>query len=49
MLVNGDLLDEGDETFFLNLTNPSNATIADGQGLGTITNDDGAPGLSVND
>ena len=49
MLVNGDLLDEGNETFFLNLTNPSNATISDGQGLGTITNDDGAPGLSVND
>ena len=39
----------GTETFFLNLTNPSNATISDGQGLGTITNDDGAPGLSVND
>ena len=49
VLVNGDLLDEGNETFLLNLTNPSNATISDGQGLGTITNDDGAPGLSVND
>ena len=49
VLVNGDLLDEGNETFFLNLTNAANATIADGQGLGTITNDDGAPGLSVND
>ena len=49
VLVNGDLLDEGSETFFLNLTNPVNATISDGQGLGTITNDDGAPGLSVND
>ena len=49
VLVNGDLLDEGNETFFLNLTNPANATISDGQGVGTITNDDGAPGLSVND
>ena len=49
VLVNGDLLDEGNETFLLNLSNPSNATISDGQGLGTITNDDGAPGLSVND
>ena len=49
VLVNGDLLDEGSENFFLNLTNPGNATISDGQGLGTITNDDGAPGLSVND
>ena len=34
------LLDEPDETFFVNLSNPSNATIADGQGLGTITDDD---------
>ena len=49
VLVNGDLLDEANETFFLNLTNAANATIADGQGLGTITNDDGAPSLSVND
>ena len=35
--VNGDLLDEANETFFVNLTNAANATIADGQGLGTIT------------
>lgn len=39
----GNLTAETDETFFLNLSNPSNATIADGQGLGTITNDDNAP------
>ena len=37
VLVNGDLLDEANETFFVNLTNPGNATIADGQGVGTIT------------
>ena len=49
VLVNGDLLDEANETFFLNLTNAANATIADGQGLGTITDDDGPPSLSVND
>ena len=49
VLVNGDLLDEANETFFLNLSNAANATIADGQGLGTITNDDGQPSLSVND
>ena len=49
MLVNGDLLDEANETFFLNLTNAANATIADGQGLGAITDDDGPPSLSVND
>ena len=49
VLVNGDLLDEANETYFLNLSNAANATIADGQGLGTITNDDGQPSLSVND
>ena len=38
-----------DETFFLNLSNPANATIADGQGVGTITNDDTTPTISVND
>lgn len=40
--VEGDTVAEPDETFFVNLTNPSGATIADGQGLGTIENDDGA-------
>ena len=47
--VNGDLLDEIDETFGITLSNPSNATIADGSGLGTITDDDVAPTLSVDD
>jgi hypothetical protein len=42
VLVKGDTASEGDETFFLNLSAPVNATIADGQGLGTITNDDAA-------
>jgi len=36
----GDTTDEFDETLFVNLTNPSNATIGDPQGLGVITNDD---------
>ncbi len=31
---------EPDETFFVNLTSPTNATISDIQGLGTIQNDD---------
>jgi hypothetical protein len=35
--VNGDALGELDQTFLVNLTNPTNAAIADGQGLGTIT------------
>jgi uncharacterized repeat protein (TIGR01451 family) len=42
--VVGDTLDEPDETFFVNLSNPQNATISDGQGVGTIEDDDGAPG-----
>jgi hypothetical protein len=43
VLVNGDTAVEPDETFFVNLSNPSGATIADGQGVGTITNDDTTP------
>ncbi len=41
VMINGDLVDEQqDETFFINLSNPTNATITDAQGLGTILNDD---------
>lgn len=47
--VNGDLLYEGNDTFFVNVTNVVNAVVADGQGLGTILNDDGLPEFSVND
>ena len=32
VLVHGDTLDEANETFTLNLSNPSNVTIADGTG-----------------
>ena len=49
VLVNGDLLDEVDESFLLNLTGPTNATLADGQGAGTITDDDPTPTLSIDD
>jgi hypothetical protein len=38
--VSGDTTDEPDESFFVNLSNPTNATISDAQGTGTITNDD---------
>jgi len=38
--VNGDSALEADETFFVNLQSAANASIADSQGLGTITNDD---------
>ena len=47
--VNGDVLDEADEGFGITLSNDVNATIADGSGIGTITDDDAAPALSVND
>ncbi|MEX2188054.1 MAG: Calx-beta domain-containing protein [Pirellulales bacterium] len=43
VVVNGDTLFEGDETFTVGLSNPSaNAAIADGEGVGTIVNDDAA-------
>jgi hypothetical protein len=32
--VNGDVTNESDETFTVDLSNPTNATIADGQGVG---------------
>jgi Ca2+-binding RTX toxin-like protein len=44
--VAGDSKFERDETFFVNLSSPTGATLADGQGLGTIQNDDLAPTLS---
>jgi hypothetical protein len=41
VMVNGDLAAEADETFLLNLSAPVNATVTDGQAVGTITDDDG--------
>jgi Ca2+-binding RTX toxin-like protein len=46
VLANGDVAVEPDETFFVNLSNPTNATIADGQGQGTILNDDLSPNVT---
>ena len=37
----GDVTNEGDETFLVNLSNATNATITDNQSVGTILNDDG--------
>ena len=47
MTVNGDTDIEPTETFLVNVTNVSGATILDGQGQGTIQNDD-SPVLSIN-
>jgi hypothetical protein len=44
--VLGDTTHEANETFNVNLTGPVNATIADGLGVGTITNDD-PPVISI--
>ncbi len=47
--VNGDAVFENTESFFVNLSAPTNAVITDAQGMGTLTNDDTAPTLSIND
>jgi len=45
--VVGDALDEPDETFFLELTVATGATIDDGEGIGTIEDNDSPPALQV--
>src|SRR5262249_14466752 len=48
--VNGDNINEPDETFAVNLSNPTGGiVIQDGQGIGTIINDDPVPNLTIND
>ena len=49
VLVNGDVKNEADETFTVGLSNPTNATIGDNSGTGTITNDDAVPTVSIDD
>jgi hypothetical protein len=46
--VNGDLADELNETFVVNLTAAANAALLDAQGLGTIADDDGSPNPPTN-
>jgi hypothetical protein len=45
--INSDQLVEPDETFSVNLSAPSNATILKGQAIGTITSTAGVPAVSV--
>jgi subtilisin family serine protease len=47
--IAGDLEIEPDETFTLNLANPTNATIQDAQGVGTIVDNEASPTLSIHD
>jgi hypothetical protein len=47
ILVNGDLTDEYDQGFYVNLSGASGAVIAEGQGLGTILDDDLPPTITI--
>ncbi|MFN7140147.1 MAG: Calx-beta domain-containing protein, partial [Limisphaerales bacterium] len=47
--VLGDLLDEPNESYYVNLSSPTNATLADNQGLGTIIDNDPAPAMAISD
>ena len=42
----GDMLDEANERFFVRLSNPTGATISNGEGTGTITDNDAPPTVS---
>ena len=42
-----DEIDENDETFFVNLGEPVNATVDDGAAVGAIRDDDGLPRASI--
>jgi len=48
VLVNGDTVDETQETFFLDISNVQNATVSSNRGTGFINDDDG-PSVSIND
>jgi hypothetical protein len=47
--VFSDVLNEADETLFLNLSAATNAVLVDTQGVGTILNDDPLPTLGIDD
>src|SRR5690242_9469150 len=48
VLVNGDTVDEVQETFFLDISNVQNANVSSSRGTGFIVDDDG-PSISIND
>ncbi len=47
--ITNDSFYESNETFFIGLANATNATLSDSQGQGTITDNDTAPSLTIND
>jgi len=47
--IKGDLIDEFDETFLVNLSGANNALIVNAQGVGTIVDNDATPSVVVND
>jgi large repetitive protein len=49
VVVNGDLVPEGNEAFLMQLSAPQNASLLDAQGQGSISNDDAVPSLSIDD
>lgn len=48
VLINGDTVDETQETLFLDISNVQNATVSSNRGTGFINDDDG-PTISIND
>jgi hypothetical protein len=48
VLVNGDTVDEAQETYFLDISNVQNATVSSSRGNGFIVDNDG-PTISIND
>lgn len=49
VVIDDDGTAEDDETVLLGLSSPTNASIVDAQGIGTIVNDDADPTVSIDD
>lgn len=49
VVIIGDSMYEGDEIFYVYLSNPVNVTIVDNQAIGTILNDDVRPTITIDD
>lgn len=52
VVISGDAVQENDESFLVNISNATGASLADSQAVGTISNDDGQaalPAMTIND